>query len=60
MLRELHEELKATGVDFRISDATGSVRDTINKAGLEEIFGKIEYKDSVATVIEDWKKGRLE
>jgi sulfate permease, SulP family len=60
MLRELHEELKATGVDFRISDVTGSVRDTINKAGLEEIFGKIEYNDSVATVIEDWKKGRLD
>jgi high affinity sulfate transporter 1 len=60
LLRELHEELKATGIDFRISDATGSVRDTINKAGLEETFGKIEYNDSVATVIEDWKKGRLE
>jgi sulfate permease, SulP family len=60
LLRELHEELKAIGIDFRISDATGSVRDTINKAGLEETFGKIEYNDSVATVIKDWKKGRSE
>ncbi len=40
MLREVYDLLKAQKADFQISDATCQIRDVIDKACLDEIFGK--------------------
>ena len=53
MLRRLHEELSAAGVDFKIVEAHGSVRDMLRAEGLEERVGVISRRASLAELLEE-------
>jgi MFS superfamily sulfate permease-like transporter len=55
MLLHLHAELKSRGIELRLADARGPVRENLRKAGLEDRFGPIDANRSVASVIRDWK-----
>lgn len=52
MFRRLHEELAAGGVDFKIVEAHGPVRDVLRAEGLEEIVGAISRRASLAELLE--------
>jgi anti-anti-sigma factor len=52
MLRRLHEELAAAGVDFKIVEAHGPVRDVLRAEGLEELVGSISRHASLTDVLD--------
>jgi high affinity sulfate transporter 1 len=51
MLRRLHEELTGAGIDFKIVEAHGPVRDMLRAEGLEERIGPISRRASLAEVL---------
>jgi high affinity sulfate transporter 1 len=52
MLRRLSEELLADGVDFKLVEAHGRVRDVLRKEGLESLVGAISRHDSLAALVD--------
>ena len=40
-LLSLHEDLAENGVEFKVAEATGLVRDKLRKGGFEELFGEL-------------------
>jgi hypothetical protein len=55
MLLHLHGELKSRGIELRMADARGPVRDDLRNAGLEASFGTIDANRSVASVVSEWQ-----
>jgi SulP family sulfate permease len=53
MLRRLFEELAAAGVEFRVVQAHGNVRDVLRAEGLEERVGFINRHQSLAEVVQE-------
>jgi high affinity sulfate transporter 1 len=51
MLRRLHEELTTAGVEFKIAEAHGPVREMLRAEGLEALFGPITRHISLADAI---------
>jgi high affinity sulfate transporter 1 len=51
MLRRLHEELAASGIDFKIVEAHGPVRDVLRAEGLEERLGHISRRASLSELL---------
>ncbi len=51
MLLHLRRELLERGVEFRLADVRGPVRDALRRAGLEEHFGPIEPNMSIASIL---------
>ncbi len=56
LLEELHAELGERGIDFRIAEAPGTVRDTLRRAGFEQSGGPLEAHQPIATVIAEWRR----
>ncbi len=54
MIANLFTELKDLGTDLRLAEATGSCRDSIRQAGLEEKIGVMNPGMSIQKVIEQW------
>jgi MFS superfamily sulfate permease-like transporter len=55
-LRSLHEELAEKGVEFKVAEATGPVRDKLRKGGLEELFGELGPTVDIDNIIRNWQK----
>jgi high affinity sulfate transporter 1 len=53
MLRRLHEELAAAGVEFKIVEAHAPVRDLLRAEGLEERIGHISRRASLAEALDE-------
>jgi anti-anti-sigma factor len=53
MLRRLHEEFTGSGIDFKIVEAHGSVRDLLRAEGLEDLVGSITRYSSLAALLDD-------
>jgi SulP family sulfate permease len=53
MLRRLHEELAVMGVDFKLVEAHGPVRDILRAEGLEERLGAITRRHSLAALLDE-------
>jgi high affinity sulfate transporter 1 len=51
MLRRLHDELGGKGVEFKIVEAHGPVREVLRAEGLEERFGSISRRASLAELL---------
>jgi high affinity sulfate transporter 1 len=51
LLEELHETLKERGVQFRVAEAHGGVRDALRRAGFEKQYGRIEANQTVSEVL---------
>lgn len=55
MLAELHRALRGRGIQLRLAEAHGQVRETLRRAGLEQVMGAIEANQTASTVISTWK-----
>ena len=55
MLLHLHRELRSRGIELRLADARGPVREDLRGAGLEASFGTIDANRSVASVVREWQ-----
>ena len=53
MLAELHKDLAAAGISFRIIEARGAVRDILRAEGLEERVGSISRRVSLDEVLSE-------
>ncbi len=53
MLRRLDEELNSAGLDFKIVEAHGGVREILRAEGLERNVGSITRYDSLADLVAD-------
>jgi high affinity sulfate transporter 1 len=55
MIRDTYHELRDRGIEFKLSDITGTNRDVIRKAGLEEELGPIDSFVTVDQAIAEWQ-----
>jgi MFS superfamily sulfate permease-like transporter len=55
MLQELQEALQERGLDFRLAEARGDVRETLRRAGFEERCGPVVAHQTVAAVVAEWQ-----
>ena len=55
MIRDTYYELRERGIDFKLSDITGTNRDVIRKAGLEEQLGPCDSFVTVEQAIAEWQ-----
>lgn len=55
LLAEVREELARDGIELRLANARGPIRDVLRNAGLEKEFGTIDANADVATTIERWR-----
>ncbi len=51
LLNEIHETLRARGIEFRLASVQSSVREILVKAGCEEHLGTIVANEAVADVV---------
>ena len=57
LIADLHRTLTARGVQFRVADAHGNVRDALRRIGLERQLGAIESGQTVDAVVSQWASG---
>jgi high affinity sulfate transporter 1 len=57
-LETVHGTLKARGIDFRVAETRGEVRDALRRIGFEKIHGPLESGQTVDVVISRWQAGR--
>jgi len=55
MLREWHEDLAQRGIELRVAEAHGRLRDTLRSAGLDQQFGPMSAYTAVAATIRHWE-----
>jgi MFS superfamily sulfate permease-like transporter len=58
LLEELCHGLAERGIDFRLAEARGNVRDTLRRAGFERVYGPLEANQPVAAVVAAWRAGQ--
>jgi MFS superfamily sulfate permease-like transporter len=56
LLADLLRTLRARGIDFRIADAHGEVRDALHRIGFETEHGPLEPGQTVDVVISAWQR----
>jgi len=57
-LETVHATLKARGVEFRLAETRGEVRDALRRIGFEKIHGPLESGQTVDVVISQWQAVR--
>ncbi len=55
MIRDLLTDLSQRGIELRLANTTGQVRDLIRKAGLVEKLGRLEATDTISTILDEWQ-----
>jgi len=55
LLKDLEEDLKKRGIDFRLADVIGDNRDTLEKAGLTKEFNITGEATTIDAVIKNWQ-----
>jgi sulfate permease, SulP family len=55
LLADLHKTLRARGIEFRLADAHGEVRDALRRIGFEQEHGLLESGQTVDLVMSDWE-----
>ena len=56
MLVSLAEDLEKRGIDFRLAEADGTVRDTLAAIDSAKPFGDVPLNERVVTVIDEWER----
>jgi len=51
MLEHLYHAMKTRGIEFRLAEAHGAVRDALRRAGFEDHYGRIIANQTVSEVI---------
>jgi high affinity sulfate transporter 1 len=55
LLADLHRTFRARGVEFRLAEAHGEVREALRRAGLDREYGSLESGQTVDLVVSDWE-----
>ncbi len=55
LLADLHRTFRAEGIDFRVADPHGDVRDALRRSGFEEQHGPVEPGHTVDLVVAEWQ-----
>ena len=58
LLADLHKTFRARGVEFRLADAHGEVRDALRRIGFEREYGTLETGQTVDGIISKWQEKR--
>ena len=56
LLADLHQTFRARGVEFRLADAHGEVRDALRRIGFEREYGTLESGQTVDGIIAKWQE----
>ena len=56
LLADLHKTFRARGVEFRLADAHGEVRDALRRIGFEREYGTLETGQTVDGIISKWQE----
>jgi len=56
LLVELHHSLKARGIDFRLAEAHGRLRERLRRIGYDKECGTVEANQTVTDVVSQWKR----
>jgi len=54
LISDLYRTFRARGVEFRLADAHGPVRDALCRIGFDRDYGPLEQRESVDTVVTRW------
>jgi high affinity sulfate transporter 1 len=57
-LEGVHRTLTARGIDFRVAETRGEVRDALRRIGFEKVYGPLESGQTVDLVIREWQASR--
>jgi len=57
-LEAVYGTLKARGIDFRLAETRGEVRESLRRIGFEKIHGPLESGQTVDVVIAQWQAAR--
>ena len=55
LLADLHKTFRARGIEFRLAEAHGEVRDALRRIGLDKEHGPLESGQTVDAVLSDWQ-----
>ena len=55
LLADLHKTFRARGIEFRLAEAHGEVRDALRRIGLDREHGPLESGQTVDAVLSDWQ-----
>ncbi len=56
LLADLHKTFRARGLEFRLADAHGEVRDALRRIGFEREYGTLETGQTVDGIIAKWQQ----
>jgi anti-anti-sigma regulatory factor len=56
LLADLHKNFRANGVDFRLADIHGEVRDALRRIGFEQEYGTLETAQTVDGIVAKWQQ----
>jgi SulP family sulfate permease len=59
LIADLHRTLAARGIDVRLTDAHGEVRDALRRIGFEARYGPLETGQTVDLVVAQWERSAL-
>jgi sulfate permease, SulP family len=54
LLADLHRRFRARGIEFRLAEAHGEVREALRRAGFEREYGALESGQTVDLVVSQW------
>lgn len=54
LLADLHKTFRARGIEFRLAEAHGPVRDALQRIGFEREYGPLDTGQSVQVVLSQW------
>ena len=55
LLSDLNRTLKARGIDFRLAEARGAVRDALRRSGYEQAHGLLASGQTIDLVLSEWR-----
>jgi anti-anti-sigma regulatory factor len=55
LLADLLHTFRARGIDLRLADAHGEVRDALRRIGFEQEYGPLQSGQTVDTIVSAWR-----
>jgi anti-anti-sigma regulatory factor len=56
LLADLHKTFQARGIEFRLAEAHGEVREALRRIGFEREYGTLETGQTVDGIISKWQE----
>jgi high affinity sulfate transporter 1 len=56
LVADLHKTMRGRGMEFRLADARGEVRDALRRIGFERDYGTLESGQTVDGIVSEWQQ----